>query len=116
MDVYFELNAPEPFLDGKVLCQGDFNYNIIGRDAQMIYDFSARKYIYKAKLKQGGYNYQYRFLKTNEQVAKVEKTEGSFWQTGNEYAIFVYYKSPSDRYDRLVAYNVFNNIQKYCEN
>lgn len=110
MDVYFELNAPEPFLDGKVLCQGDFNYNIIGRDAQMIYDFSARKYIYKAKLKQGGYNYQYRFLKTNEQVAKVEKTEGSFWQTGNEYAIFVYYKSPSDRYDRLVAYNVFNNI------
>ena len=54
-------------------------------------------------LKQGGYNYQYWFVQKGAKKANVEKVEGSYWQTGNEYTIYVYHRPWGERYDKLVA-------------
>ena len=36
--------------------------------------------------------------------AITDRTDGNFYQTGNEYQVFVYYRQPGSRYDRLVGY------------
>ena len=37
-----------------------------------------------------------------------EKVEGSFWQTGNEYTIYVYHRPWGERYDKLIGVKSFN--------
>lgn len=103
MNVVFELNASEPFFDGLVYCTGDFNENLLDDKSRMTYDFQRKKYVFTTQLKQGGYNYQYRFVPKGTKTGQVGRVEGSFWQTTNEYAIFVYHRSPADRYDKLLG-------------
>lgn len=103
MNVQFELSASEPFFDGLVYCTGDFNENSLNERSRMTYDFVRKKYTLNTNLKQGGYNYQYRFVPKGSTIAQVGRVEGSFWQTTNEYTVLVYYRSPSDRYDKLVG-------------
>ncbi len=100
--VFFTLEA-EPFFDGDVYIGGDLNYNLIGAESRMQYDFENKKYFYHSLLKQGGYNYQYWFVSKNTGKVSVERVEGSHWQTGNEYAIYVYYRPWGERYDRLIG-------------
>jgi len=108
MYVDFMLLAKEPFFDGQLYIGGDFNYNLLNENSIINYDFNAGMYFYRTLLKQGGYNYQYRFLQKNNSKASVERVDGSFWQTNNEYAVFVYYRPIGARYDRLVGVNAFD--------
>jgi hypothetical protein len=67
-----------------------------------------------ALVKQGGYDYQYWFVpkesKVESQKSKAKTTtqrvDGSYWQTGNEYAIYVWWRPFGARYDRLVGVSV----------
>ena len=52
-------------------------------------------------LKQGYYNYKYVTLKENE--ISSDLIEGNHYETNNEYTIYVYYKSPWERHERLVG-------------
>lgn len=108
MYVNFSLEAKEPFLDGRVFVGGDFSYNLANAQSMMNYDFTNNVYIYRTFLKQGGYNFQYRFLKKNESKLNVEKIEGSFWQTSNEYSIFVYFRPFGLNYDQLIGVKFFD--------
>jgi len=108
MYVDFMLLAKEPFFDGQLYIGGDFNCNLLNENSIINYDFNAGMYFYRTLLKQGGYNYQYRFLQKNNSKASVERVDGSFWQTNNEYAVFVYYRPIGARYDRLVGVNAFD--------
>ena len=72
----------------------------------MKYDGKTESYKQTVLLKQGGYNYQYRFVPKGEQKAIVERVDGSFWQAGNEYTIYVYHRPWGERYDKLVAVKV----------
>jgi len=108
MYVNFTLPAKQPFLDGQIYIGGDFCYNILSEKSKMNYDFNAGRYFYRTLLKQGGYNYQYWFLQKNNSKASVDRVEGSFWQTNNEYSIFVYYRPIGGRYDKFIGYKIFD--------
>ena len=53
-------------------------------------------------LKQGYYNYQYVTKKQKNEITK-DLIEGNFYETNNEYTIYVFHKNPWSRYERLVG-------------
>lgn len=101
--VHFMLPMKTPFLDGQIYLGGDFNNNLFNANSRLQYDFNAGTYYKTMLLKQGGYNYQYWFVQKGSKKANVEKVEGSYWQTGNEYTIYVYHRPWGERYDKLIA-------------
>lgn len=105
-NVYFTIPRSEPFFDGQIYVGGEYNYNLLDEASRMQYDFNSGAYFKKLLLKQGGYNYQYWFLPKNQQKANVERVEGSFWQTQNQYAIYVYHRPWGGRYDKLIGIKV----------
>ena len=114
MWVHFVLPVQEPVMDGQVYIGGDVAYNQYTADNLMWYDGENGCYRTALYLKQGGYDYMYYVLNThnrltrpvNEMDVTTLPLEGSHWQTKNEYCIMVYYRPFSERYDRLVGYQV----------
>jgi len=104
--VNFNLAAKQPFFDGQIYLGGEFNFNLMNDVSRMKYDMEKSAYVQSVLLKQGGYNYQYWFLPKGEQKATAEKVEGSYWQTRNEYTIYVYHKAWGERYDKFVGVEI----------
>lgn len=109
MNVHFNLPTKQPFFDGQLFLGGEFNYNQLNDAVRMKYDGKTESYIQTLLMKQGGYNYQYWFLQKGEQRASAERVDGSFWQTSNEYTIYVYHRPWGERYDKLVGVKTINN-------
>jgi hypothetical protein len=109
MLVHFKLPTTQPFFDGQLYLGGEFNYNLMNDDVRLRYDGTDQAYVQAVLLKQGGYNYQYWFVPKNGSVASSERVTGSYWQTGNEYTIYVYYRAWGDRYDQLICVKDINN-------
>lgn len=103
MYVHFTLPTKQPFFDGQIYLGGEFNYNMMDDAVRMKYDMAAGNYFQTVLLKQGGYNYQYWFAQKGEYKASAERVDGSYWQTRNEYTIYVYHRAWGERYDRLVG-------------
>ena len=103
MYVHFTLPTKQPFFDGQIYLGGEFNYNMMDDAVRMKYDMVAGNYFQTVLLKQGGYNYQYWFAPKGEYKASAERVDGSYWQTRNEYTIYVYHRAWGERYDRLVG-------------
>lgn len=103
MFVNFNLVAKQPFFDGQIYLGGEFNFNLLNDAVRMKYDMSKAAYVQTMLLKQGGYNYQYWFLPKGERSASTERVDGSYWQTRNEYTIYVYHRAWGERYDKLVG-------------
>lgn len=57
-------------------------------------------------LKQGAYDYRYVTRHPSTSEVSTEYTEGNFCDTSNRYTIYVYYRLPGERYDRLGAVTV----------
>ena len=109
MWVHFNLPTKQPFFDGQLFLGGEFNYNLLNNAVRMKYDGKTESYVQTVLLKQGGYNYQYWFLPKGEHKASAERVDGSFWQTGNEYTVYVYHRPWGERYDKLVGVKIINN-------
>lgn len=103
MMVHFELEAAQPFFEGLLYVSGEFNHNIFDSNSRIDYNNETRTYQKSILLKQGGYNYHYFLKSKSQQKASVRPVAGSFWQTGNEYSIYVYHRAWGERYDRLIA-------------
>lgn len=101
--VHFSLPADAPFFDGQLYLGGQFNYNLLNENNRLIFNNETSAYEQSLLLKQGGYNYQYLFRSKNETAASPARVDGSFWQTGNEYNIFVYHRPWGERYDKLIG-------------
>jgi len=106
MFVHFNLPTKQPFFDGQLYLGGEFNYNLLNDAVRMKYDGKTESYVQTVLLKQGGYNYQYWFVPKGENKATVERVDGSFWQTGNEYTIYIYHRPWGERYDKLVGVKI----------
>lgn len=106
MYVHFNLPAKNPFFDGQLYLGGEFNYNIMNDAVKLIYDGKTESYYQTVLLKQGGYNYQYWFVPKSELKASPERVDGSYWQTRNEYTIYVYHRPWGERYDKLVGVKI----------
>ena len=75
------------------------NWNV-DEKYKMHYDPNSKKYQASLFLKQGYYDYQYI---VNEQ--DINKIEGNYFETKNEYTIYVYYKPIWSRYERIIGIN-----------
>lgn len=113
MWVYWQLEADKPWLDGVVYVGGDLFGNTMDLRNRMQYDDTNKCYWLTSLVKQGGYDYQYWFVGKGNQLSKLlnkgastERTEGSFWQTKNEYGVYVYWRPFGSRYDQLVGTTV----------
>lgn len=103
VQVNFTLPMEYPFLNGQVYVVGDLTQWHMDERSRMEYDMSRKAYTLRLQLKQGYYAYQLLFLPKGESEGLTATLEGDHYETPNSYTIYVYYRAPNDRYDRLVA-------------
>jgi hypothetical protein len=101
--VNFSLPMERPFLDGSVHIVGELTQWNLGDDSRMEWNSKYKAYTKRMQLKQGYYSYQLLFLPYSEQEALTATLEGDHFAMPNSYTVFVYYRSPGARYDRLVG-------------
>ena len=117
MWVHWTLPVEKPWFDGALYVGGDLFHNELGLQNRMQYDADAKCYWLTALVKQGGYDYQFWFVpKANANAnGKAQKTtitqrvDGSYWQTENEYAVYVFWRPFGERYDRLVGVQIIRH-------
>lgn len=102
--VHFSLPMETPYLDGGIFLNGDLVYNNLDNASKMIYNFDRKAYEKSMLLKQGSYNFQYVYRPTKSRKSSSTRIEGSYWETENEYQIYVYYRPIGERYDRLIGF------------
>jgi hypothetical protein len=109
--VHFLLPYQVPLADGSLYVAGgfcDWQYRLSNK---MTYNFDLHAYEASIFLKQGYYDYAYVFLENGSNAGDATFIEGSFWETGNEYEVFVYHRGQGDYYDRLIGLGFVDNAQ-----
>lgn len=102
--VHFTYPKEEPWLDGSLYVSGWFNDGRLNEANRMTYNFERHQYELDVILKNGGYNFQYLFVPAGSKVGYPSRADGSIWETGNEYQIYVYYRPLGSNYDRLIGF------------
>ena len=87
---------------------GQFTGFQLNQQWKMKYSEETGKYQCDAYLKQGFYNYAYVTVDRNN-PHQIESLEGNYWETENSYTILIYYKSFTDRNDRLIGMSSINS-------
>ena len=99
-------NLTNTFTSNQCRCAdllGDFCGNGFALMNRLEYDEEEKYYFVSVPLKMGVYNYQYVWVPSKSGVADNVPAEGNFYNTENEYAIYVFYRGFGDRYDRLLG-------------
>ena len=109
--VHFVLQAAQPFADGQAYVMGDFCNYACMRDNLMTWNPATRQYEAMILLKQGYYNYIYTLVPAKPAPDDF-RIEGNFFDTENDYTIYVYHRGRSDRYDRLIGASTVNTLKK----
>jgi len=99
--VEFYFVSPE--LEVPVYVYGQLSDWRLKKSFQLTYDQTRGAYSRKILLKQGYYNYIFAHPNSEGQVS-TEETEGTHWQTRNDYSIIMYNRSMGLRYDRIIGY------------
>jgi hypothetical protein len=110
--VHFTLPYQYPSAEGNFYVFGALSDWQFNPSNLMKYNFEKKAYEAKLYLKQGYYNYLYAFLENRSKVGDVTFIEGSYWETENDYTIFVYHRLPGDSYDQLVGLEFVNSAAK----
>lgn len=100
--VHFTLKS-DFYTDGQVYIGGELFQNIYNERSRMNYNRETGCYEKSLLLKQGNYNFRYLFLPEGETQALTELMEGDYFQTENEYIIYIYYRPMGERYDHLIG-------------
>jgi hypothetical protein len=108
--VNFTLPYYPPLAEGNLYVFGGLSDWQFNPSNLMHYNFDIGAYQARILLKQGYYNYAYAFLPNNSQTGDLTLIEGSYWETRNEYTVFVYYRQQGDFYDRLVGLGFINSV------
>lgn len=107
--VHFTLHADSP-LTKDIYLNGAFTNNTFTEQYKMIYDKENSEYYLNLLLKQGIYNYQY--LTQNQDGFSTADVEGNFYESENEYSIYVYYRPVGQKYDSLVGFTTIQSRSK----
>lgn len=96
----------------KMYLFGELTNNRLSEAAEMVYNPEKGIYQQRLLLKNGYYNYQYISVPTGKSVTttSIMATEGSAWETENNYTVLVYYKAFGGRSDELIAYTEVNSL------
>jgi hypothetical protein len=102
--VHFNLNLPMAYPVTHIYVAGGFNDWRHDKSSLMIPSEQNGNYTLTLLMKQGLYDYCY--MQKDEETGLITETgiEGSFYETGNSYAIFIYFHDQFKRYDRLIGY------------
>lgn len=100
--VHYRMKCPQP-VSGNVYVDGVWTNNSLSDRYLMTYNMIDRQYEAGIWQKQGYYSYHYVMVDDNGK-SRVVPSEGSFFQTENQYQALVYYRGLGDRTDRLVGY------------
>ncbi len=109
--VHFTLPMDVPFVDGNLYVSGAMNNWEFNDINKMEYNFETKTYELNLLLKQGYYNYEYAFIRDDSLFPDAAFLEGSYYETENDYVVYVYLSTNSSRYDRLIAYQILNSIR-----
>jgi hypothetical protein len=109
---HFTLFTETPFLGGDLYVFGELTNWQCNPSNRMTYNMGEQRYEASILLKQGFYDYQYAYIEKGKQKMNTSVTEGSYFQTENEYQIFVYFSGISSRYDRLIGFQKMNSMKK----
>lgn len=96
----FTLKADNPFLE-PIYLNGAFTNDIFNEKSLMTYDYNQKEYHGAMLLKQGAYNYQY--LAKSGKDYTTSLVEGNYFQTQNQYCIYVYHRPIGYQSDNLIA-------------
>ena len=106
-NVIFTLDVPYRE-GGDFYLLGDFYGNGFDVFSDLMYDYEEGCYWVSFPLKLGVYNYMYVWVPTGSDKAENYPAEGNFFNTDNEYLIYMYYRGFGDRADRLLGVHRVN--------
>lgn len=111
-NVQFTLNAVPPTSKGDAYVVGRFTNYQLNESSKLNYEPSRKRFYLNMLVKQGLYDYKYIWV--DKETGKINPTvfEGSFFETGNTYQVFVYYKKPGARWEELIGYSNTNTIKR----
>ena len=103
--------AMPPKGSGNIYLTGDFTYGELTDAYRMDYDPELQCFVGQVLLKQGHYNYQFLcgqewvpdFTSGSDPRATLSVCEGNYYEARNQYDIYVYYRAPGARFDRLLG-------------
>lgn len=101
--VNMTLPMAQPMLDGEVHVAGALTDWKVDSTSRMDYDMRRHAYVKRMLLKQGYYAYQLLVRRVGESEGRTARLEGDNQETKNLYTIYVYYRTPTDRSDRLLG-------------
>ena len=112
LNVHFALDIPYR-AGGNFYLLGDFSGNGFCEACRLYYDSDEGYYFTSMLLKMGVYNYCYVWVPTGSHNAENIPAEGNFYNTDNEYLIYMYYRGFGDRADRLLGVHRVNyNLER----
>ena len=106
---HFGLGMDAPLMGGTVNVFGALTGWNANKSNEMTWNFNTHRYELTLLLKQGYYNYLYVYVPEGSKMADYTNLEGSYWETENDYQIYVYFHETGSRYDRLIGYRQFNS-------
>lgn len=109
--VHFSLASAQAYEKGDVYLFGELTETRIQEKYKLNYDESTKSYRTKLFLKQGYYDYNYAYVAEKGAEPDLAEIEGNWYETENDYHIFVYYRPVGSRYDRLMGVKLVNSIQ-----
>ncbi len=99
----------QPFVNRRLFIAGEFTGYKYNDSTEMVYNATSGMYEKELFLKQGYYTYTYVTKDAKNNVPTVEQTDGSYWETENDYTVLIYYRSLSGRHDELVGVTTVNS-------
>ena len=100
--VHFFLASAKSLPEDVYILSEAFN-NVLDDRSKMDYNPQEGGYEKTVLLKEGYYNYLYLTKKDIHSPGSTALTEGNFYQTENEYQVWVYFRRPGDRFDQLIG-------------
>lgn len=109
--IHFALEYPYWLNNGNFYVVGGFNDYAITEENKMKYDFDLQQYSNQLFLKQGYYNYMYVFIPNTDSTFDFSYAEGNYFETENEYIVFVYLHSYERNHDTLIGYKSLSSYK-----
>lgn len=104
INVHFYFPSIVPLAGSEIYLNGALTGWEMNDNSRLVYNYQEKGYGITLFLKQGYYNYQYVLFDSFTKKYDISAYEGSFYETENEYSVFVYYHDLIENYDRLAGY------------
>lgn len=109
--VNFQLPMAYPIMEGNIFINGKLSVGGNPDDYKLEYNFESKAYEKQLFLKQGYYNYEYLIVGPKGDKLLDTEYQDNFFETENDYIIFVYQRDYSMQYDKIIGYQIINSLK-----